>query len=71
MIESIFVFESTRSRQRNAPLLKERERYLSHLTGTSAVQKSKPICDAQGAISPHPPRVYIYGCRREVEASRC
>ena len=31
MIESIFVFESTRSRQREAPLLKEREQYLSYM----------------------------------------
>jgi len=37
MIESLFVFESTRRRQRSAPLLKEREQYLSHLLsqGTS------------------------------------
>jgi integrase/recombinase XerD len=31
MIESIFVFESTRLRQRAAPLLKEREQYLSYM----------------------------------------
>jgi site-specific recombinase XerD len=31
MIESLFVFESTRSRQRSAPLLKEREQYLSYM----------------------------------------
>src|SRR5712664_4961173 len=31
MIESLFVFESTRSRQRNAPLLKERGEYLSYM----------------------------------------
>ena len=31
MIEDLFVFESTRLRQREAPLLKEREEYLSHL----------------------------------------
>jgi integrase/recombinase XerD len=31
MIESIFVFESTRARQREAPLLKEREQYLSYM----------------------------------------
>src|ERR1700754_1773109 len=31
MIDHIFVFESTRSRQRIAPLLKEREEYLRYL----------------------------------------
>jgi integrase/recombinase XerD len=31
MIESIFVFESTRSRQREAPLFREREQYLSYM----------------------------------------
>jgi integrase/recombinase XerD len=31
MIESIFVFESTRARQREAPLLQEREQYLSYM----------------------------------------
>jgi integrase/recombinase XerD len=31
MIESIFVFESARSRQREAPLLEERKQYLSYL----------------------------------------
>ena len=31
MIENLFVFESTRLRQRGAPLLEEREQYLSHM----------------------------------------
>jgi hypothetical protein len=31
MIESIFVFKSTRSRQREAPLFREREQYLSYM----------------------------------------
>ena len=31
MIDSIFIFESTRARQRNAPMLAEREQYLSYM----------------------------------------
>src|SRR5882757_2283955 len=37
MIDKIFTFESTRARQRRAPLLREREEFLTHLheQGTS------------------------------------
>ena len=39
MIEKIFVFDSTRSKQRSAPLLQERELYLSYLLDAGFTQK--------------------------------
>ncbi len=64
MIESIFVFESTRSRQREAPLLKEREQYLSYMLDQGV---SKQRVRTIAAMLLHVIRLMDLSCLRVVD----
>jgi integrase/recombinase XerD len=64
MIENIFVFEGTRSRQREAPKLKEREQYLSFMLDQGV---SKPSVRMIASMLLHIVQFMELSCLRNVD----